>query len=58
MSQNIHGFAVVHNGARSLYATTNAGLHVSEDNGANWTMKPIASVSSGAAMMAAKTGPP
>ena len=43
MSQDIHGFAVVHNGARSLYATTNAGLHVSEDNGANWTMTPIAS---------------
>ena len=43
MSQDIHGFAVVHNGARSLYATTNAGLHVSENNGAKWTMTPIAS---------------
>ena len=40
-SQDIHGFAVIHNGARSLYATTNAGLHVSDDNGANWTMTPI-----------------
>ena len=42
-SQDIHGFAVVHNGARRLYATTNAGLHVSDDNGASWTMTPIAS---------------
>jgi len=35
MSQDIHGFAVVHNVARSLYATTNTGLHVSEDTGEN-----------------------
>jgi len=42
MSQDIHGFAVIHNGTRSLYATTNAGLNVNEDNGANWTMTPIA----------------
>jgi photosystem II stability/assembly factor-like uncharacterized protein len=42
-SQDIHGFAVVRNGDRRLYATTNAGLHVSGDNGASWTMTPIAS---------------
>jgi photosystem II stability/assembly factor-like uncharacterized protein len=40
-SQDIHGFAVVLNGKRVLYATTDAGLHVSEDNGTTWTMRPI-----------------
>ena len=40
-SQDIHGFAVVLNGKRVLYATTDAGLHVSEDNGSTWTMRPI-----------------
>ena len=34
-------FAVVHNGSRVLFATTNAGLHVSSDDGASWTMRPI-----------------
>jgi len=42
-TQDIHGFAVVHNGARVLYATTNAGMHESRDNGESWTMRPIAS---------------
>jgi hypothetical protein len=42
-TEDIHGFAVVHNGGRVLFATTNAGLHVSRDDGANWTMRPIAS---------------
>ena len=40
-SQDIHGFVVVHNGGRVLLATTDAGLHVSRDDGANWTMRPI-----------------
>jgi photosystem II stability/assembly factor-like uncharacterized protein len=40
-SQDIHGFVVVHNGGRVLLATTDAGLHVSHDDGANWTMRPI-----------------
>jgi photosystem II stability/assembly factor-like uncharacterized protein len=40
-SQDIHGFVVVHNGGRVLFATTDAGLHVSRDNGASWTMRPI-----------------
>ena len=40
-SQDIHGFVVVHNGERVLFATTNAGLHVSSDDGASWTMRPI-----------------
>jgi photosystem II stability/assembly factor-like uncharacterized protein len=40
-TEDIHGFAVVHNGSRILYATTNAGLHLSRDDGASWTMHPI-----------------
>jgi photosystem II stability/assembly factor-like uncharacterized protein len=40
-TEDIHGFAVVHNGGRVLLATTNAGLHVSRDDGANWMMRPI-----------------
>lgn len=40
-SQDIHGFAVLHNGGRVLLATTDAGLHVSHDDGASWTMRSI-----------------
>jgi len=40
-TQDIHGFAVVHNGKRVLLATTDAGLHVSRDDGVSWTMQPI-----------------
>ena len=39
-SQDIHGFAVVHNGERVLYATTNAGMHESRDNGESSTALP------------------
>jgi photosystem II stability/assembly factor-like uncharacterized protein len=42
-SQDIHGFVVVRNGKRVLLATTDAGLHVSHDDGASWSMRPIAS---------------
>jgi photosystem II stability/assembly factor-like uncharacterized protein len=42
-SQDIHGFTVARNGKRVLLATTDAGLHVSHDDGASWTMRPIAS---------------
>jgi photosystem II stability/assembly factor-like uncharacterized protein len=42
-SQDIHGFAFLNNGARVLFATTDAGLHVSRDDGASWTMRPIQS---------------
>jgi photosystem II stability/assembly factor-like uncharacterized protein len=41
VTQDIHGFTVVNNGARKLLATTDSGLHVSRDNGAHWTMQPI-----------------
>jgi photosystem II stability/assembly factor-like uncharacterized protein len=42
-TEDIHGFAVVHHAGRTLLATTNAGLHVSRDDGASWTMRPIES---------------
>lgn len=40
-TEDIHGFTVTHNGGRVLLATTNAGLHVSCDDGATRTMRPI-----------------
>jgi Sortilin, neurotensin receptor 3, len=40
-SRDIHGFAVVCNGGRILFATTDAGLHISRDDGKSWTMQPI-----------------
>ncbi len=33
-TDDIHGLAVIRNGARTVYATTNAGLHVGTDDGA------------------------
>jgi photosystem II stability/assembly factor-like uncharacterized protein len=40
-SNDVHGFAVAANGARTLFATTNAGLHVSADGGEHWTFTAI-----------------
>jgi photosystem II stability/assembly factor-like uncharacterized protein len=40
-SKDVHGFAVAANGARTLFATTNAGLHLSADGGEHWTFTPI-----------------
>jgi photosystem II stability/assembly factor-like uncharacterized protein len=40
-TQDIHGFAVVHNGNRVLLATTDAGLHESRNDGASWAIRPI-----------------
>src|SRR4051812_46471397 len=42
-SEDVHGFAVVHNPQRRVLATTNAGLHVSENDGHNWSFQPIES---------------
>ena len=36
ISADIHGFAVVSNGQRKLFAATNEGLHVSRDEGQTW----------------------
>jgi photosystem II stability/assembly factor-like uncharacterized protein len=40
-SDDVHGLAVVRNGARTLFATTNKGLHVSRDDGASWSLQPL-----------------
>ena len=40
-SNDVHGFAVAANGARTLFATTNAGLHTSADGGETWTFTAI-----------------
>jgi photosystem II stability/assembly factor-like uncharacterized protein len=40
-NEDIHGLAVIHKDGRLLYATTAGGLHLSRDDGATWTMKPI-----------------
>ena len=42
VSEDGHGIAVVRkHGKRILFATTNQGLHVSEDDGDNWTKRPL-----------------
>ena len=40
---DVHGLAVVHNGARRLFATTAFGLHVSDDDGLNWRFHKVGS---------------
>ena len=45
VSEDIHGVAVVSNGARLVYATTNMGLHVSRDDGRSWELQPLDSAS-------------
>jgi photosystem II stability/assembly factor-like uncharacterized protein len=34
---DIHGLSLTHHGARKLFATTNKGLFISEDDGDTWT---------------------
>ena len=41
VSEDIHDVAVVRNGSRLIYATTNMGLHVSNDDGRSWEVKPL-----------------
>jgi photosystem II stability/assembly factor-like uncharacterized protein len=45
VSEDIHDVAVVRNGSRLIYATTNMGLHVSNDDGRSWSLKPLDSPS-------------
>ena len=45
VSEDIHDVAVVRNGSRLIYATTNMGLHVSNDDGRSWEVKPLDSPS-------------
>lgn len=40
-TDDIHGFAVTARGGRTLFATTNAGLHVSRDDGRSWRLSRI-----------------
>lgn len=40
-TQDVHGFAVVHNGSRIVYATTNDGFYVSRDDGHHWQQQMI-----------------
>lgn len=39
VSDDVHGLAVVRNGSTALFATTNKGLHRSEDGGRTWTFE-------------------
>ena len=41
VSDDVHGLAIVHEGSRILYATTNKGLHASHDDGDSWTLRPL-----------------
>lgn len=41
VSDDVHGLAVVRNGSRLVYATTNKGLHISRNDGNSWTMQPL-----------------
>jgi photosystem II stability/assembly factor-like uncharacterized protein len=41
VSDDVHGFAVLSNGTRTVFAATNAGLHTSVDDGENWTFRQI-----------------
>jgi len=41
VSEDIHGLAVLPDGRRKLFATTNKGLHCSLDDGASWVFRPL-----------------
>lgn len=41
LSEDIHGLAVIANGGRRLFATTNKGLHESTDDGLTWRHQPL-----------------
>ncbi|HTV28856.1 MAG TPA: hypothetical protein VMF32_13810 [Xanthobacteraceae bacterium] len=43
VSEDVHGLAVLTNGTRRLFATTNKGLHFSRDDGSSWQLKPLPS---------------
>ena len=44
-SEDIHGLAVVNNGRRRVFATTDRGLHISDDDGESWELQPLDSPS-------------
>lgn len=41
ITDDIHGFAMVRNGSRKIFAATNKGLHFSHDDGVNWNFQRI-----------------
>lgn len=43
LSGDIHGLAVVGRDTKRVYATTNKGLHFSDDEGAHWHFQPLES---------------
>jgi photosystem II stability/assembly factor-like uncharacterized protein len=42
-TDDIHGFSVTNRGGRTIFATTNAGLHISRDGGESWRLSRIES---------------
>lgn len=38
-SQDIHGLAVTNNGSRRVFAATDRGLHISDNDGENWELQ-------------------
>jgi photosystem II stability/assembly factor-like uncharacterized protein len=45
-SEDIHGLAVTNNGSRRVFAATERGLHISDDDGENWQLQSFDSPSS------------
>jgi photosystem II stability/assembly factor-like uncharacterized protein len=44
-SEDIHGLAVTNNGSRRVFAATERGIHISDDDGETWELQPIDSPS-------------
>ena len=44
-SQDIHGLGVMNNGGRRVFASTDRGLHISDDDGESWELRPLDSPS-------------
>ncbi len=45
-SEDIHGLAVTNDGRRRVFATTDRGLHISDDDGESWELQRVNSPSS------------
>ena len=44
-SQDIHGLGVTNNGSRRVFASTDRGLHISDNDGESWELQPLDSPS-------------
>ena len=40
-SQDIHGLGVTNNGSRRVFASTDRGLHISDNDGESWELQPL-----------------